>query len=130
MNPFHRPAWIEIDLQQLQRNFELINQDKANRLSILAVVKDQAYGHGAYECANVALKNGVEMLGVVTLSEAIELREQGISAPILLFGERLEDQLELCLQHDFTIFINTPQQAQLYVKHAGKFQKIQNLKFI
>ena len=124
MNPSHRPVWIEIDLKQLQKNFELINQDKPDRLHILSVVKDQAYGHGAYECAKVALKNGVEMLGVVTLSEAIELREQGISAPILLFGERLEEQLELCLHHDVTICINTPQQAQLYVKYAGKFQKI------
>ena len=123
MNPYRRPAWIEIDLKQLARNFELIDQDKAESLRLLAIVKDQAYGHGAYECAKVALKHGVAMLGVVTLSEAAELRDKGITAPILLLGERLDDQLELCLQYDLTICINRPQQAELYAKLAQQYQK-------
>ena len=83
-----RPAWIEIDLKQLQRNFEIINQDKPANLQILSVVKAQAYGHGAYEVAKVALANEVNMLGVATIDEALELRTKGIAAPIMLFGEK------------------------------------------
>ncbi|PIE29995.1 alanine racemase [candidate division KSB3 bacterium] len=123
MNHYRRPAWIEIDLKQLERNFRLIQQDKPPQLRVLAVVKDQAYGHGAYECATIALKQGASMLGVVTLSEAVELREKGITAPILLLGERLDDQLELCLHYDLTLCINRLQQAQRYARYAQRFQK-------
>ena len=123
MNLYHRPAWVEVDLDQLQQNFAIINQDKPPGLSLLFVVKDQAYGHGAYQCSRVALDNGVKMLGVATISEAVELREKVITAPILIFGERLEDQLELCLQYDLTIFVNTVQKMQTYAKYAIKWQK-------
>ena len=50
-----RPAWIEIDLGQLRRNFQLINQDKPHAVRLLSVVKDEAYGHGALQTARVAL---------------------------------------------------------------------------
>lgn len=123
MNVYHRPAWIEVNLGQLQQNFAIINQDKPAALALLFVAKDQAYGHGAYECARVALENGVRMLGVATISEAVELREKGMTAPILIFGERLEDQLELCLQYDLTIFVNTVQKATCYARYAAKWQK-------
>ena len=123
MNPYRRPAWIEIDLEQLKRNFELLEQDKPQALRLLAIVKDQAYGHGACKCANVALEHGAAMLGVVALSEAVELRERGVTAPILLLGERLDDQLEFCLQYDLTICINRPPQAELYAKYAQQLQK-------
>ncbi len=126
-NMYHRPAWIEIDLQQLAANFDRINQDKPASLSLLSVVKDQAYGHGAYQCATVAFEKGASMLGVVTISEAIELREQGITAPILVFGERLEDQFEFCLTQNLTIFINSPQQAALYAQYARRFQTVPNV---
>lgn len=123
MNLYHRPAWIEVNLDQLRKNFEIINQDKPAGLSLLFVAKDQAYGHGAYECSRIALDNGVKMLGVATISEAVELREKGITAPILVFGERLEDQLELCLQHDLTIFVNSVQKMQTYATYATAWQK-------
>jgi alanine racemase len=124
MNPYHRPAWIEIDLAQLQTNWEQINRDKPPALQLLAVVKDQAYGHGAVECARVALRNGVRRLAVATLSEAVELRENGITAPILVFGERLENQFDLCLRHDLTIFINSANKAKIYAKRARQLTKI------
>jgi alanine racemase len=123
MNPYHRPAWIEVSLTQLQKNFDLINQDKPVSLAILCVVKDQAYGHGAVQCAQVALKNGVTMLGVATISEAVELREHGIVAPILVFGERFENQMEFCLRYDLVICINTVQKARRYAAYAEKWQK-------
>lgn len=124
MNLYHRPAWIEINLGQLQQNFVSINQEKSAALSLLFVAKDQAYGHGAFECARVALEQGVKMLGVATISEAVELREKGLTAPILIFGECLEDQLEFCLQYDLTIFVNTVQKATCYARYAAKWRKM------
>ena len=44
----HRPAWVEIDLAQLRRNFQIINRDKPSHVQLMSVLKDDAYGHGAY----------------------------------------------------------------------------------
>ncbi len=127
MNPYQRPAWIEIDLRQLQKNFEFIQRDKPAELQMLFVVKDQAYGHGAYECAQVGLRHGVRMLAVATVGEAAELRDQGITAPILLFGQPLDDQFEFCLHYDLTICLNSAAQAAAYARCAERWQKIPNI---
>ncbi|TDI89353.1 MAG: alanine racemase [Caldithrix sp.] len=112
MQKSSRPAWVEIDLEQLRRNFEIINRDKAANLGVISVVKDQAYGHGAVQVANMALEFGSKYLAVATLDEAIELRENEIDAPILIFGERTEEELKLCIECNFTICVNDPAQVQ------------------
>src|SRR5439155_16841170 len=81
--PPARPAWIEVDLKQLKRNFQIINQDKPAALKLLSVVKDDGYGHGALQVARVALECGAAFLGLATLDEAIALRGKGITAPLL-----------------------------------------------
>src|ERR1043166_3346624 len=73
-----RPAWIEIHLGRLRRNFELINRDKPETLQLLSVVKDEAYGHGSLAVAQVALEHEAVFLGLATLEEALALREKGI----------------------------------------------------
>src|SRR5215510_2720231 len=71
--PLPRPAWIEIDLQRFRRNYQLINRDKPHALQVLAVVKDEAYGHGALALARIALESGAAFLGLSTLEEAVAL---------------------------------------------------------
>ncbi len=107
-----RPAWVEIDLKQLRRNFAIIDQDKGENLGIISVVKDQAYGHGAVQITRMALESGAKYLAVATLDEAIELRENEIAAPIFIFGERTEEELKLCVEYNFTICVNDSAQAQ------------------
>ena len=107
-----RPAWIEIDLARLRRNFEIIFADKPARVALLSVVKDQAYGHGAATVARAALNAGASYLGVATLGEALELRQAGVRAPILIFGERPPDQYEDCVRQHFTCFVNSESAAR------------------
>ncbi len=104
--PPQRPAWVEIDLPQLRRNFELINRDKPEGLQLLSVLKDEAYGHGALAVARVALECGALFLGVSTLEEAIALRDRGIRAPVLLLGDRQESELPWCIAHDLTCSVS------------------------
>ncbi|MFQ5864255.1 MAG: alanine racemase [bacterium] len=118
-----RPAWVEINLAQLRRNFQIINHDKPTNLEILSVVKDQAYGHGAVQVAKVALQSGATHLAVATIDEAVELRQNSITAPILVFGERHEKELEVCLEQDITCFVNDLSKAEKYssmAEAAGK----------
>lgn len=115
-----RPAWVEIDLAQLRENFRLINQDKQPQLQILSVVKNNAYGHGAVEVAGAAIASGVWGLAVVTIDEAISLRERDIRAPILLLGERMPEELPACLHYDLIPCINEAKKAVMYAELALK----------
>src|SRR3974390_1915557 len=97
-----RPAWIEIDLRKLKRNFELIHQDKPSGLQVLAVVKDEGYGHGAEPVARTAVACGASFLALTTLEEAVTLRDDGLQCRMLLLGDRQESELPWCVAHDLT----------------------------
>jgi alanine racemase len=101
-----RPAWVEIDLARLRNNLRLIRRDLPRHVQLMAVVKDEAYGHGALDAARIALEEGAWGLGLSTLEEAMTLREAGITAPLLLLGERQEAELPWCVEHDLTVCIN------------------------
>jgi alanine racemase len=101
-----RPAWVEIDLARLRNNLRLIRRDLPKPVRLLAVVKDEAYGHGALDAARIALEEGAWGLGLSTLEEAMTLREAGITAPLLLLGERQEIELPWCVEHDLTVCVN------------------------
>ncbi len=79
------PAWIEIDTAQFQKNLAAIRKMIGGRLFCLPV-KANAYGHGLCRMAKIAEQSGVDSLGVSCLKEAVELRLQGISIPIVIFG--------------------------------------------
>ena len=101
-----RPAWVEIDLGRLRRNLRLIRRDLPRPVHLLAVLKDEAYGHGALDVVRIALEEGAWGLGVSTLEEAMTLRDAGITAPMLLLGERQEAELPWCVEHNLTVCVN------------------------
>src|SRR6185437_13994049 len=118
-----RPAWSEIDLGRLRRNLQLIRRDLPAKVKLLAIAKDEAYGHGALDVARIALEEGASCLGVSTLEEAMTLRDAGIKAPLLLLGERQEAELEWCVAHDLTVCVNEPHNIRALAKVAAKFSK-------
>ncbi|MCL2324836.1 MAG: alanine racemase, partial [Actinomycetia bacterium] len=83
----HRDAWAEIDLGALQDNVRTFLELIGPQTQFMAVVKADAYGHGAIPCAKAALEAGASWLGVATADEALELRAAGLEAPILVFAE-------------------------------------------
>ena len=97
---------MEIDLARLRNNLRLLRRDLPHQVQLLAVVKDEAYGHGALDVARIALEEGAWGFGLSTLEEATALREAGITAPLLLLGERQEAELPWCVTHDLTVCVN------------------------
>ncbi len=95
-------AWVEIDLRQLRRNIETIVRAKPPELGVLAVVKDDAYGHGAAPVARAWQEAGAAYFGVATVREGLELRGAGIETPILVFGARSPEEYEACLKAGLT----------------------------
>ncbi|MEM1309497.1 MAG: alanine racemase [Cyanobacteria bacterium P01_H01_bin.153] len=79
-------AWVEIDLNALQHNVWQLTQYVGPQTALMAVVKADAYGHGAIAIAQAALLAGAKWLGVATVPEGVELREAGITVPILIMG--------------------------------------------
>jgi alanine racemase len=86
-----RWAWAQIDLGALRHNVSVLATQIAPQ-QLWAVVKADAYGHGAIECARVALQSGAQGLCVALVQEGIELRQAGINAPILIMSEQPADQ--------------------------------------
>ena len=118
-----RPAWTEIDLGRMRQNLRLIRQDLPRAVHWLAVVKDEAYGHGALDVARIALEEGAWGLGLSTLEEATHLRDEGITAPLLLLGERQEAELEWCAAHNLTVCVNEPHNVRALARLAAGFGK-------
>ena len=114
-----RPAWTEIDLGRLRRNLQLIRRDLPAQVKLMAICKDEAYGHGALNIARIALEEGASCLGLSTLEEAMILREAGIKAPLLLLGERQETELPWCVAHDLTVCVNEPNTVRKLAKVAA-----------
>ncbi|NDJ22969.1 alanine racemase [Nostoc sp. B(2019)] len=83
---FSQRAWVEIDLGALSYNVQQLVQFLSPRTQLMAVVKADAYGHGAVTVAQTVLQSGASWLGVATVPEAIQLREGGIKAPIVILG--------------------------------------------
>ena len=98
----NRAAWAEIDLGALRHNYREIKSCIRGGAKLCAVVKADAYGHGAVRCARVAVEEGAEYLAVATVSEAIELREAGFAQPILLLGLILPDEAASVVAYDIT----------------------------
>ena len=79
-------AWLEIDLTALADNVCALKSFLAPQTELMAVVKADAYGHGAVTVAKTALANGADCLAIATLAEGVELRQAGITAPVVILG--------------------------------------------
>ena len=86
-------AWAEIDLGALKHNFEYAKKRSDRR--VICVLKADAYGHGAVKCGQFLQQHGAEMFAVAALSEAVELRENGITIPILILGYTAPEYAEI-----------------------------------
>ncbi|MBD2447695.1 alanine racemase [Nostoc sp. FACHB-152] len=112
---FSQRAWVEIDLGALSENVQQFKQFLSPRTQLMAVVKADAYGHGAVTVAQTALQSGANWLGVATVPEGIELREAGIQAPILILGAaQTPEQIQAIAQWQLQPTLCSPKQAFIF----------------
>jgi alanine racemase len=100
-------AWAEIDLAALRRNVAAVRRAVGPHTRILAVLKADAYGHGAVPVAWTALDAGCEMIGVGDSTEALQLREAGIAGPLLILGAIVEEEIPKVVQHDVSVTLHS-----------------------
>jgi alanine racemase len=118
-----RPTWIEVNLCAIEHNCRLIASLVRPGVSILACVKANAYGHGAIPVARTVLQHGADRLGVAMVSEARELRQAGIAAPLHILGETPSWQMQEAVSLDLTLTLCNLEAARklaLISQAAGK----------
>jgi alanine racemase len=97
-----RPTWVEVDLDALAGNLRSIRSRVGASRRIIAVVKADAYGHGAVPVARRLESEGADMFGVAMAEEGIELRKGGIEKPILILGPFTPSQIPALVDSDLT----------------------------
>lgn len=114
-----RPTFAEIDLDALRFNFEQVKRLTGSTKKILAVVKANAYGHGAITVARELEGLGVNFLGVALCQEGIELREAGITTPILVLSGFFKGEEAELLRHQLNPLIFNLEMAERLAHQAG-----------
>ncbi len=97
-----RPTWAEVNLDNLAANFNSIRNRVGTVATVMAVVKADAYGHGAVQCARRLQQENAEWFAVALPEEASELRHSGIDRPILSLGGFWPNQASMCVQERIT----------------------------
>jgi len=122
MSELCRPTWAEINLDNLAFNFHSVRNFIGKNVEIMAMVKADAYGHSAIECAKRLEKENVDWFGVALPEEGLELRQNGIKKRILCLGSFWKGQEKLCLENNITPIIFDLEKAELYnaaAKNSG-----------
>jgi alanine racemase len=115
-----RPTWAEVSLSKLRHNFRVVQQHVGRGVDVCAVVKADAYGHGAVECARALEEEGARWLGVTSLDEAIPLRDAGIQSRILLMTGFWRGEEEEIIRLQLTPTVWEPGQIELLEKAAAR----------
>lgn len=113
-----RWAWLEIDLNAIRHNASAVKKMIGSGRHMMAVVKADAYGHGAVRVAKTALNSGADYLGVATVDEGIKLREGLVNAPILMLAEPPASAIPLLLAYKIMPAVYSSEFAIKYAEAA------------
>jgi len=113
-----RGTYAEVDLRAFDRNVAALASGLPAGTRLMALLKADAYGHGAVELARRCTPERVAMIGVALLEEGLELRRAGITLPILVLGALNETQVRLALEHDLTLGVPGPEALESVVRVA------------
>ncbi|SMB89142.1 alanine racemase [Thermanaeromonas toyohensis ToBE] len=117
-------SWAEVDLGLIRHNFREIKKRLSPQVRFMAVVKADAYGHGAAEVARATLEEGAAFLGVATVEEALALRQAGFKTPILLLGPPPLEAAGSVVEQDIAATIFSLPQAEALAREAFRQKKI------
>ena len=120
----HYNSWVEINLDYLSDNIESIKSLVDPSCQIMAIVKSNAYGHGAIVVSKYieALYPDAQ-LAVADVWEGLELRKANVNLPILVLGPIPDDQLEEAIEHDLSITLYSINNAKLVSKISDRLEK-------
>ncbi|MCD3437176.1 alanine racemase [Streptococcus equi subsp. zooepidemicus] len=123
ISSLHRPTVARVDLEAIRANIDNIHQHIPKKVKTYAVVKANAYGHGAVAVSK-AVEDQVDGYCVSNLDEALELRQAGIDKEILILGVILASELQLAIKHQLTITVASLEWLELAKKESVDFSQL------
>lgn len=123
MTAFFRPTRLTVDYGTIKENARLLRDFYGDGVRMMAVVKADAYGHGACRAAKAALDGGADRLAVAVVDEAVELREAGIDAPILVLGGTYGEGVFEGVRIGAELLLQDPAEASEMREAAKKLQR-------
>jgi alanine racemase len=121
-----RPTWAEISLSALKHNYLTIKNHLTAGAQLMAVVKANAYGHGAVECSRALESIGADWFGVALVEEGVELRQAGIVRPIFCLSGFWRGQAEEVVARDLTVAVFRLDQAEELDAKAREAGRVAN----
>ena len=112
--------WADVDASAIRHNLEVIRRVVGERVAVMAMVKAAGYGHGAALTAAAALEGGATWLGVSSAEEALQLRAEGFSAPLLVVGAAHPAHLDAMVAAGVQITVWDPEQVAAVAAAAGR----------
>jgi Alr-MurF fusion protein len=122
-----RPTWLEVDKAAIAHNTRRLQQLVGPDVALMAVVKANAYGHGAVQAGATALLNGATYLGVASVSEGVDLRQAAIDAPILVLGYTPAWAARDALRHQLALTLYNLELAEAYDRIAREMGGVLNV---
>jgi len=119
----NRATFAEINLDSFRHNLHSIKSLIGPDVGTMAIIKADAYGHGAIQCAHAAIKEQVNYIGVGIIQEAIELRENGITSPILILGGIYPNEIEDLIKYNLSTSLSSSVIASAISKKAEQANK-------
>lgn len=117
-----RPTLAEVDLDGFRRNVRAVKARLPQRSRLIAVLKANAYGHGAVQLGRICEEEDAEMIAVALFEEACELQDAGIDLPILILGPMHAAQIDEAVQRHFITGVVSPQELDLICELAEEHQ--------
>lgn len=112
-------TWVEIDLDALELNLKNVRESLPEKTKLLAVVKANAYGHGAVKVSSF-LEDKVDYLAVAATDEALEIRKSGVKCPILILGHIPQGDYDVAVRYGATVTVSDFSEAKLLSDAAKK----------
>lgn len=120
MNSTLKRTWAEINLNVLAHNYNTLRERIGSNVKFLGVVKADAYGHGSVQVSRLLEKLGADYLAVSSIDEAIELRHNGITMPILILGYTPKEEVGELIKNNITQAVTCKAKALEYSEEAVK----------
>ncbi len=120
-------AYAKINLDNIQKNIEALKNRLPKGCDIMGIVKADSYGHGSMAVAGLLKELGINKLGVASIGEAVELRENGVDAAILVLGEIFKEDISTAIQYDIDCTVADIETAMAISQVAAEMNKNANI---
>jgi alanine racemase len=118
-----RPTWAEVSLEALRNNYRRVSKLVSRQIPVMAVVKADAYGHGAVECALALAGSGAKWFGVTSVEEGVQLRQGGVKGRIVALSGFWPGEEAALVEHDITPTVWEPKQIELLSAAVRRVRK-------